>query len=98
MKKVITVTKNRNEIFKQQQLTIGVDLGDRISNYCILDETGNVILESGEIAKGLGLELRDVLEPLLGEIESLNERIAEYDRHIVQIAPGNRLSPVIGAQ
>jgi len=42
--------------------------------------------------------LRYVLEPLLGEIESLNERITEYDRYIVQIAPGNRLSPVIGAQ
>jgi hypothetical protein len=30
--------------------------------------------------------LRDVLEPLLGEIESLNERIAEYDWRIEQIA------------
>jgi transposase len=213
MKKIITVAKNRNEIFKQQQLTIGVDVGDQISHYCILDETGNVILEqrvpttpkgiqqvfgkisrcrialeSGthspwlsrlltqlghevivaharnvqlitestrkddrldartlarlaridpellgpvrlrltairaratlvsartalvnaargltksygerlskcgteqmnrEIAKGLSPELRDVLEPLLGEIESLNERIAEYDRRIEQIA------------
>src|SRR5882762_9055855 len=45
VKKIITVAKNRNEIFKQQQLTIGVDLGDRISHYGILDETGNVILE-----------------------------------------------------
>ena len=45
MKKIITVAKNRNEIFKQQQLTIGVDVGDQISHYCILDETGNVILE-----------------------------------------------------
>ena len=26
MKKIITVAKNRNEIFKQQQLTIGVDV------------------------------------------------------------------------
>src|SRR5258708_13565578 len=45
VKKIITVARNRSEIFKQQQLTIGVDLGDRISYYCILDETGNVILE-----------------------------------------------------
>jgi transposase len=220
VKKIITVAKNRNEIFKQQQLTIGVDLGDRISHYCILDETGNVILEESvpttpkgmqhvfgkisrsrialetgthspwvsrlltqlghdaivaharnvrlitessrkddrldartlaklaridpgllgpvhhrsaqaqihltviraratlvsartalvnaargltksygerlpkcgteqmnrETAKGLSPELRDVLEPLLGEIESLKERIAEYDRRIEQIA------------
>ena len=39
-----------------------------------------------EIAKGLSQELRDVLDPLLREIESLNERIAEYDRRIEQIA------------
>jgi len=39
-----------------------------------------------EIAKGLSQELRDALEPLLGEIESLNERIAEYDGRIEQIA------------
>ena len=36
--------------------------------------------------KGLSQELRDALEPLLREIESLNERIAEYDRRIEQIA------------
>src|SRR5712664_2705647 len=47
VKKTITVAKNRNEIFKQPQLTIGVDLGDRISHYCVVDETGNVILEQG---------------------------------------------------
>jgi transposase len=220
MKKNSTVAKNRNEIFRQPQLTIGLDLGDRTSDYCILDEAGNVILEhnlpttpkwiqqvfskiprsrialetgthspwvsrqltqlghevivahernvrligessrkddqldartlarlaridpgllgpvrhrsanaqihltviraraalvgtptalvnaargltksygerlrkcgSGqmnrEIAKGLSQESRDALDPLLGEIESLNERIAEYDRRIEQIA------------
>jgi transposase len=39
-----------------------------------------------EITAGLSPELRDVLDPLLREIESLNERIAEYDRRIEQIA------------
>jgi transposase len=39
-----------------------------------------------ETAKGLSQELREVLNPLLQEIESLNERIAEYDRRIEQIA------------
>jgi transposase len=39
-----------------------------------------------ETAKGLSQELRDALDPLFGEIESLNERIAEYDRRIEQIA------------
>jgi transposase len=220
MKKISTVATNRNKIFKQPKLTIGLDLGDRTSYYCILDEAGNVILEDSlpttpngirqafgriprcrialetgthspwvsrqlsqmghevivaharnvrligessrkddqldartlarlaridpgllgpvrhrsaqaqihltviraraalvgtrtalvnaargltksygerlrkcgtgqinrEIAKGLSPELREALDPLLGEIESLNERIAEYDRRIEQIA------------
>jgi hypothetical protein len=36
----------RKQIFKQAKLTIGLDLGDRTSHYCILDEAGNMILES----------------------------------------------------
>jgi hypothetical protein len=38
------------------------------------------------VAKGLSQELRDALDPLFGEIESLSERIAEYDRRIEQMA------------
>jgi transposase len=220
MKKNSIVATNRNTIFKEPKLTIGLDLGDRSSHYCILDEVGNVILEHNlpttpkgihqvfsriprsrialetgthspwvsrqltalghegiiaharnvrligessrkddqldartlarlaridpdllgpvrhrsakaqihltviraraalvstrtalvnaargltksygerlkkcgteqmnrEICKGLSQELRDALDPLLGEIESLSERIAEYDRRIEQIA------------
>jgi transposase len=45
MKNISTATKNGNEIFKELRLTIGLDLGDRTSHYCILDEAGTVILE-----------------------------------------------------
>ena len=45
--------------------------------------TGQV---SRDLTAGLSQELRNALDPLLGEIESLNERIAEYDRRIEQIA------------
>src|SRR5246127_1710131 len=45
MKKISTVQVFGNEIFKEQQLTIGVDLGDRWSFYCVLDEAGKIILE-----------------------------------------------------
>jgi len=45
MKKTSTVRVNRNMIFKGHQLTIGVDLGDRWSCYCVLDEAGEVLLE-----------------------------------------------------
>jgi transposase len=39
-----------------------------------------------EIAQGLSQELREALDPLLTEIESLNQRIAEYDRRIEKVA------------
>jgi hypothetical protein len=32
------VTTRRNKIFKEPKLTIGLDLGDRTSHYCILNE------------------------------------------------------------
>src|ERR1700692_976865 len=39
-----------------------------------------------ELAAALSTALREVLEPLLREVESLNERIGEYDQRIEQIA------------
>ena len=45
MKKISTVRVNGNMIFKGHKLTIGVDLGDRWSCYCVLDEAGEIILE-----------------------------------------------------
>jgi len=39
-----------------------------------------------EMAGGLSMELRQALEPLLREVESLNERIQEYDRRIAKMA------------
>src|SRR3979411_1910824 len=41
---------------------------------------------SRELAAELSTELRDVLEPLLKEIESLNERNKEYDERMEKIA------------
>jgi predicted NBD/HSP70 family sugar kinase len=45
MKKISTVQTFGNEIFKDQKLTIGVDLGDRWAFCCVLDEAGKIILE-----------------------------------------------------
>jgi hypothetical protein len=45
MKKITTVQIFESEIFKEQRLTIGMDLGDRWSCYCILDEAGRILLE-----------------------------------------------------
>ena len=45
MKKISTVTAKKVEKVVSQKLTIGLDLGDRWSWYCVLDETGEVVLE-----------------------------------------------------
>jgi hypothetical protein len=45
MKKTSTVRVNGNVIFKGHNRTIGLDLGDRWSFYCVLDEAGQIILE-----------------------------------------------------
>ena len=45
MKKISTVQAFGNEILKEQKLAIGVDLGDRWSFYCVLEEAGQIILE-----------------------------------------------------
>ncbi len=39
-----------------------------------------------DLDAALSTALREVLEPLLREVESLNERIREYDQRIEQIA------------
>ena len=36
---------NGSEIFKSPQLTIGLDLGDRSSRYCVLNAAGDILLE-----------------------------------------------------
>jgi transposase len=45
MKKISTVAIEGIQIFKDNQLTIGLELVDRTSRYCILNEAGEVILE-----------------------------------------------------
>jgi transposase len=45
MKKNSTVAIRRKQIFKGKKLTIGMDLGDRFTYYCVLDEAGEVMVE-----------------------------------------------------
>ena len=45
MKKVSTVGTQQTRNISQQKLTIGLDLGDRNSWYCVLDEAGQIQLE-----------------------------------------------------
>ena len=45
MKKVSTVAARPSRKISAQKLTVGLDLGDRSSWYCVLNETGEVVLE-----------------------------------------------------
>ncbi len=42
MRKVSTEAASQIRNLSQQKLTIGLDLGDRSSCYCVLDETGRL--------------------------------------------------------
>ena len=55
MKKISTVVAKQSKNFREQKLTIGLDLGDRSSWYCVLDEAGEVLLEQrlGTTAKAM---------------------------------------------
>ena len=45
MKQVSTAARKQINNFGEQKLTIGLDLGDRSSWYCMLDGSGAVLLE-----------------------------------------------------
>jgi transposase len=45
MKKVSPVATKQSRNISRQRLTIGLDLGDRNSWYCVLDESGQIQLE-----------------------------------------------------
>jgi len=45
MKKVSTAAAKQSKNCSQQSLTIGLDLGDRNSWYCVVDEAGQIQLE-----------------------------------------------------
>ena len=45
MKKISTVATKGSRKISPQKLTVGLDLGDRSSWYCVLEEAGGVLLE-----------------------------------------------------
>ncbi len=78
MKKISTVAMRRNKIFNEPKLTIGLDLGDRTSHYCILDEAGNVILEHSLPTTPKGMQQR---RPGSNGTTQLQERKNRLDSH-----------------
>jgi transposase len=57
MKKRITgKTRLTGEKTRREKLTIGLDLGDRSSRYCVLDEQGDMIQEGSLATTRVGLD------------------------------------------
>jgi transposase len=56
MRKSITVKRLVSGKARREKLTVGLDLGDRSSRYCLLDEQGEVILERSVATTRKGLD------------------------------------------
>ena len=64
MKKVSTAVAKQSRNISRQRLTIGLDLGDRNSWYCVLDEAGTIQLEQRVRTTA------KALQEVFGEIQS----------------------------
>ena len=56
MKKVSTTATKQSRNFSEQKLTIGLDLGERFSHYCVLDESGRILGESKTTTSPIAME------------------------------------------
>jgi len=81
----LTVTRARAELVSARTALVNAARGLVKSYGQRLPKCGTQQV-SRELGAALSTELREVLEPLLKEIESLNERIKEYDERMEKIA------------
>src|SRR2546421_9022132 len=72
MEKTSTVRVNGNMIFKGHKLTIGLDLGDHWSCYCVLDEAGKIILE----------------QKVVTTLEAMKQAFAKIPRSVIALETG----------
>src|SRR5438128_3365727 len=63
MTKPSTATAHGIDKLQTHQLTIGLDLGDRSSYYCVLDEAGNIVLEETVATAPKALDTRFAAMP-----------------------------------
>jgi hypothetical protein len=78
MKKVSTATAKQSRNISQQKLTIGLDLGDRNTWYCVLDEAGQIQLEQRvrTSAKTLQEVFGEMREPCNAKLKNAGENFA----------------------
>src|SRR5260370_25220002 len=96
MKKDSTCRVTGNMIFKGHKLTIGLDLGDRWSNYCVLDEAGEVLLEQKlattpeAVKQTLGRIPRSLMALETGTHSPWLSRLLKELGHEVIVAPAQK--------
>lgn len=87
MRKISTVAAKQSRNISQQKLTIGLDLGDRSSWYCVLNESGEVVLEqrsAGACRLSLAPLLRhNILEPGHRRQETSPDGIQRTRKHLI---------------
>jgi transposase len=81
----LSVIRARAELVKARTALINASRGLAKSFGERLPKRGSQQVDRN-LAAALNTTLREVIEPLLREVESLNERIGEYDQRIEQIA------------
>src|SRR5438309_11214457 len=88
----LTVIRARAELVRARTALVNAARGLAKSYGQRLPKCGTQQV-SRELAAELSVELREVIEPLLKEIESLNERIKEYDERMEKIAKESQTPP-----
>jgi hypothetical protein len=73
MKKLSTAATKQRRNFSQQKLTIGLDLGDRSSWYCVLDEAGEIVLEQNVGTTPKAMRAGERLQSPVPFLKSKNE-------------------------
>jgi hypothetical protein len=93
MKKISTAGGGQTRNFQDRQLTIGLDLADRWSWYCVLEEAGEVLLKQKGSLLGSSVARLAHFE-LLGPVSRPNALVVFALRHDATVKSNTRLSVV----
>src|SRR5947208_16746475 len=95
MQKISTMQTSEENILNGQ-LTIGLDLGDRFSSYCILDEVGKILREQKvlttpeEMQQTFGRMVRSRIAMVTGTHSACVSRLLTVLGHVVMVADACR--------
>jgi transposase len=100
MQKITTVRIDAKNVFKGP-LTIGLDLGDRSSSYCVLDEAGEILLEQklpttpGAMKQTFGRMLRSRIAMETGTHSPWVSRVLTELGHEVIVAHAQKVRLIV---